>query len=108
MANKNKPPRITFEVDEETKRRVDAAIPWGFLTPVYQAMTEDLLEMMKGEENIRLILGAIAARKLRLQDFLQLEGDNGPIRPEPIRKVGDRNDGRGTPSAGWRDSEQPH
>lgn len=71
-------PRITFEVDPDVKRRLDMVIPWGFLTPVYQAITEDLLELLDDEENVKAVLGAIALRKLKLQDFLRLEvGNNG-------------------------------
>lgn len=70
------PPRVTFEVDPDVKRRLDQVIPWGFLTPVYQAITEDLLELLDDEENVKAVLGAIAVRKLHLQDFLRLEIGN--------------------------------
>lgn len=72
-------PRLSVDIDGETKKKLDELIPHGALKPTINALLNDLVEML--ERDSQMILGAIMARDIELEDILRV--DTEPLPDDP-------------------------
>lgn len=61
-------PRIGFTITESQSSALERFVPWGNLTALYQAITEDLLELFEKHGSAK-ILAAVISRQIRFYDI---------------------------------------
>lgn len=65
---KKRAPRIGFTITEAQSSALERFVPWGNLTALYQAITEDLLELFEKHGSAK-ILAAVISRQIRFYDI---------------------------------------
>lgn len=65
---KKRAPRIGFTITEDQRSALESFVPWGNLTALYQAITEDLLELFEKHGSAK-ILAAVISRQIRFFDI---------------------------------------
>ena len=69
-------PRLSITITNEQYRKLQSLIPWGVKGQLFSAIIDDLITAL--EKDGEKVLGAILARKLKLEDYSQIGGkDNG-------------------------------
>lgn len=61
-------PRLSQELTEEQRRKLNELIPWGYRTPVFSAIIDNLIEILEGEDRAtrKAFLGALVSEKVTL------------------------------------------
>ena len=65
---KKRAPRIGFTITEAQSSALERFVPWGNLTALYQAITEDLLELFEKHGSAK-ILAAVISRQIRFYEI---------------------------------------
>lgn len=60
-------PRIGFEITASQEESLKRFIPWGSLTTLYQAITDDLVEIFEKHGSAKII-AEIISRKIKFYD----------------------------------------
>ena len=69
-------PRLSITITDEQYKKLQGLIPWGVKGQLFSAIIDDLITAL--EKDGEKVLGAILARKLKLEDYSQIGGkDNG-------------------------------
>lgn len=69
-------PRLSITITNEQYRKLQSLIPWGVKGQLFSAIIDDLITAL--ERDGEKVLGAILARKLKLEDYSEIGGkDNG-------------------------------
>lgn len=72
MTDKETAPRLSIQITPEQRSKLKRLIPWGAQSGIYQAVTDDLIELLENSDNGHVIIGAILQRKLLLTDWSKL------------------------------------
>jgi hypothetical protein len=65
---KGRLPRIGFEITQAQEESLKKFIPWGNLTSLYQAITDDLIELFEKHGSAKII-SAIISRKIKFHEI---------------------------------------
>lgn len=68
VIQKKRAPRIGFTITEAQSSALERFVPWGNLTALYQAITEDLLELFEKHGSAK-ILAAVISRQIKFYDI---------------------------------------
>jgi len=60
-------PRLSIEITEEQRLKLNKLIPWGVGRELFSAIIEDLIEVL--EEHGEIIIAAMLSRKLKVQNL---------------------------------------
>ena len=73
MSNEEWRPRLSITITKEQYQELQNLIPWGVKGQLFSAIIDDLIKALKvdGEK----VLGAILARKLKLEDYTEIGGN---------------------------------
>lgn len=66
--NRKSPPRLSIEITEEQEDKLKELIPYGLKKQIFQAMVDDLIVILEGEDPYK-VAGAIINKNLKLEDF---------------------------------------
>ena len=77
-------PRISFEIPEELRERLQRLIPWGLQSHIFRVMTVGLLDILEGNPKQRdVVIAAFMSKDISVFDLLKKAADkeekNGPI-----------------------------
>lgn len=65
---KKRAPRIGFTITEAQSSALERFVPWGNLTSLYQAITEDLIELFEKHGSSK-ILASVISRQLKFHEI---------------------------------------
>lgn len=66
-------PRVSFDISDELRNKLQDYIPWGTMRPLLTAMLEDVIRLIDetGFENRNIIIGAIVSKKITIVDIMK-------------------------------------
>jgi hypothetical protein len=65
-------PRISIDLTEEQKRRLDKHITWGNKKVVFSVVVDELIELCE-RHGAGIVIGAFISRQLKLKDICKLK-----------------------------------
>jgi hypothetical protein len=68
VVSKLRKPRLGFEITQAQEESLKKFIPWGNLTSLYQAITDDLVELFEKHGSAKII-SAIISRKVHFHEI---------------------------------------
>lgn len=70
--HKNQDIRICFGVDPVLKDRLRDKVDWGQIKPVYNAITEQLVDLLE-EHDPNLVIAGIVSKEVKLSDLVDIK-----------------------------------
>ena len=64
-------PRLSIEITEEQNRDLIRLIPWGAKNPLFSAIVDDVIELLK--TNGPMIIAMVLTKKLRVSDMSSIK-----------------------------------
>ena len=66
-------PRLSIDVSEELRNKIQTHIPWGTMRPLMTILLESVIAFIEktGVEHRSLIIGAIVSGKISILDILK-------------------------------------
>lgn len=90
--------RITIEVPEELKEKLEAQIPWGLFAPVMRIILYDLVSMLEDSKDLhRILINRIIQEKLPLQEWSSITPKTIDVCPDcgnDVQELKDRKEGQ--------------
>lgn len=66
-------PRISFDIGEDLRKKVQTHIPWGSIRPLMTVLLEEVISIIDtaGINNKNIIIGAIISKKISTIDVMR-------------------------------------
>ena len=64
-------PRLSIELTNEQARKLQRLIPWGLKNQLFQALVDDVIELV--EEHGEIVIAAIISRQLKARSMKSLK-----------------------------------
>ena len=65
-------PRISFEIPDELRERLQRLIPWGLQSHIFRVMTVGLLDILEGNPKQRdVVIAAFMSKDISVFDLLK-------------------------------------
>lgn len=71
-------PRISFDINEDLRSRIQSHIPWGTMRPLLTKMIEEVVLFIEnvGTEHSNVVIAAIISGKISVVDILRKNEEN--------------------------------
>ncbi len=70
-------PRLNVDIRQDQRDNLDKLIPWGQRREIISSILDDLIKILKplDERDRRIFIACIVARKVGIEDFMELSDD---------------------------------